>query len=204
MKNVKLTKDQEKEAYVNIQKACLRKFLNAQNKEDYRKGIQVLQYYFNPENPILDINAEIPGQNGWTPLCVTTWFGYNEETKELLKLGANPNISIGYENIKPIHLSAANGKALITQYYLSKGVYVDSQSKSLVTPLMRASEGGYFDVVQILMNKQPDIKLKDIHNDDCLAYANKNNNTNIVRFIQYTYMNNSIGSKSKGSKVTKI
>ncbi len=67
-----------------------------------------------------------------------------------------------------------------------------------------ASEGGHFEVVQILMNKNPNIKLKDIHNYDCLAYANKNNNGNIVRFIQYSYMSKSLESKSKGSKTSKI
>lgn len=204
MKNVKLTKEKADEAYELIKKACLRQILNEQGKTDYKKSIQVFRQYFNPENPILDINAPIPGANGWNPLFFTTWLGNTEETKELLKLGADPEISIGEEKIKPIHFSAANGKALITQYFLNNGVGVDTQSKSLVTPLMRASEGGHFDVVQILMHKNPDIKLKDIHNDDCLAYANKNNNSNIARFIQYTYMNKSLGSKSNGSKASKI
>jgi len=204
MKNVNLTKDQLAKAFEDIKKACLRQVLNESGKPDRINGIQILRYYFNKSDPLIDINTPIPHCGGWTPLFFTTWLGHAEETSELLLLGASLDSTIGEEGVKPIHFAAATGKSNIIQNFLNNGTNVDSQSKSLITPLMHAAEGGHFDAVQVLMGSNPNIKLKDIHQEDCLIYASRGNNSNIAKYIQYKYMSKNLDNINKYSKSSKI
>lgn len=188
-----------------IKQACNRDFRNKDNKPDALIGIAVFKKYFNPQNPILDINKALPDQGKWNPLALTVFLQKTEEVKALLNLGADPKLKLE-KGITPLHMAATNGKASICIYLMEKGAHPDDQNDDGKTPLMRACEGGHLDVIKVFLEKNPNVMHKDRNNKTCLDYAMENTHYNVVRYIQYYYLQNNVPLKggNNGKKATKI
>lgn len=197
-KNIEVTTDMIEE----ILEACNRKIKNINGKEDSIEGIKVFKKYFDPINPILDINKPLPGQKNWTALAFTTWFGRNEETKALLSLGANPKVLLN-DNLTVLHIAASEGKNNLCLNFLKKGAEVNQQTTTGFTPLMGACENGHLKAVEIMMPYKPNIMITDKNNKTCLDYGLDNKHYNLIKFIQYYYLENKIPLKDNETNAIK-
>ena len=195
-------KNISKEEIKQILDACGRKLLNPQGKEDHKEGIKVFNKYFNPQNPLLDINAPLPGQGKWTALAFSTYFGKFEECKALISLGANPSVKLD-NGLNVLHIAATEGKPLLCVHLLKNGVNVDSLSNSKQTAMMRACEAGHLDVVQSILPFNPNLMLEDNDALTCLDYGFKNQHYNIVKYIQYYVLEQKVPLKNVGEYVPK-
>lgn len=185
-----------KEAIKEVLAACNRKIKNEEGKEDAQSGIKIFKKYFDKNNEYYDIDKAIPGQGEWNVLAFATFFGKTEEVKCLLSLGANPKIKLN-NKITVLHIASTEGKPILCSYYLNGGVNINSQTITGQTPMMNACEAGHFDVVKILMDSKPNIVIKDNNQLTCLDYGLKNEHYNIVRYIEYFYLQNKIPLKGE-------
>jgi len=200
-----------------IKNACARKIQNDKGEEDYLEGYKVFLKYFNPENPLLDINKPIEGK--WNALALATYFGKTEEVIYLLKLGADPSIKLE-KNLTVLHTAATQGKELICLSILKHKASIDNKTKKTISPLidaqcdrgttalMRASEAGRFDIVKIMLPFSPNIMLRDKDGKSCIEYCKETESYDIIRYINNYHLNETLPRKSEGEyinkKVTKI
>jgi ankyrin repeat protein len=187
--------------------ACARKIKNENGKEDSAESYKIFLKYFNPSNPILDINQPIVGQGKWTPLAFATYFGKNDEVACLLNLGAKPDVELD-RKMTVLHMAASEGKEALCNYFLKKNCNIDAQCERGTTALMRASEGGHFDIVRVLLPYNPNIMLTDNEKKSCIDYCRDADCYDIIRYINNYHLNATLPKKSEGEynakKVTKI
>ncbi len=202
-----VNKEDLEKATKEILEACNRRVKNINGKEDPTEGIKVFHKYFNPENPIFDINKPLHGQKLWNALAFTTFFGRIEESRALMSLGANPNQSLN-DNLSVLHIAANEGKQSLCSSFLKNGANVNAQTTKGCTPMMSACENGHLDTVKVMLQYKPNIMLLDAEKNTCLDYGLKNGHRNVIRFIEYFHLQHKIPLKSANlvtpKKVTKI
>ena len=198
-----LSTQEKKEAYEEIKKACTRKFITLSKTPDLKRIRQIFSKYFNPSQPLLDINATIEDST-FTPLMTTSFLGFNEETEELLKLGAKLE-SFTETQITALHYAATNNRKNVLHSLLMKfPEYVNSKTNKGQTPLMCSAEAGNFDMVKDLIEKyKANPRHKD--NEDKMAadYAAKNKKHTIESYLRYISLNEVL-DKSGDKKITKL
>lgn len=167
--NVKLTKEQEALAYKEVLFASSRKAVNG-TKLTANQSIDILRKYYGGPNPILAINEEIPGQSGWNILFMTAYFGSVKEFEELLKLGANPDISAPKGN-SLLHIAAARNYALLCGILIKNGIEVDKINLTGKTSLMSACESGSIDSSIKLIDNNASLDMIDNDGKTCFDYA---------------------------------
>ncbi len=190
--------------------ACARKIVNQNNEVDKKMGISIFKKYFNPQDPIIDINKPIPGQGTWPPLAMATFLNKVDEVKSLLQLGANPAVEVD-GNLNMLHIAATEGNATLCFYFLEKMYtqnisFINTQCKNGETALMKACQGGHFEAVKTLMKFKPNIMIQDNSKKSCLDHAIENDHYNIVKFINYCHLQDTVGAnkenyKKKASKI---
>ena len=95
---------------------------------------------------------------GVSPLFVASQFGHGELVSELLKRGADPNLSFGSTEGDSVpvgtalHAAAGNGHAEVAKILIEAGADLDANTYALGTPLHLARSRGYYDIVQILLD----------------------------------------------------
>jgi ankyrin repeat protein len=203
---ITLTDTQKKEAYEEIKRACTRKYLTLGQNSDLKKIKDVFKKYFDPENPLLDINDPLEKGSDFNPLITVVWLGLAEETSELLKLNANPGFFLPNSAINAILIAATNGRTLICHKLLKKSPSIAKLKNAKgQTPLMVAAEGGHLDIVKLLLEGyKVNVTEKDNDNRTALDYANKNKHHQVEAFLRYFELEKSLHNKKEEKKINKI
>ncbi|MBI4650359.1 ankyrin repeat domain-containing protein [Candidatus Desantisbacteria bacterium] len=114
----------------------------------------------------VDLEERYPVLNGFndehTPLLVACRDGHYEIVKELLKAGANVNVTEPTFGAVPLHKATYNGHANITALLVKQsGININFQGPSNgYTPLHDALWHGYADCSEILINAGARLDLK--------------------------------------------
>ena len=195
--------NQQKKAYDEVLAACIRNIKDSKGRTTIVAGLQILHKYFDSHNPILDINASVPEQNDWTPLMFSTYYSKYEESKVLVSLGANLNYKTS-KNLTFLHLASNQGSIGLCDFYIKKGILIDSQDSSGITPLMMACESGNLDVVKFLLNHKANYMLKDKEQKTCIDYCHKNNHEHIIKYLNFFYLNQSLDKKDVKKPIVKV
>lgn len=210
-----LTAIEIQNAYEDIEKACTRQFYN--NKTiDKNKINDIFEHYFNKDNPILNIDASIPGTN-WNPLMITAWLGFKDNVNKILKLGANPEVFSVKDNkavANSLHLAiTASQEDICLQLIDRCPKLIYTKTSKGQTPLMLACEAGLVNVVEKIISF-PDINILEKDNDgnDFEFYCNKandnfidsNNNKNIKELLRYFLLNKTLDTNFNRRKTNKI
>ncbi|KAJ5426965.1 hypothetical protein N7465_002035 [Penicillium sp. CMV-2018d] len=132
---------------------------------------------------LLDNNAdlEIAGGNGHTPLHTAACSGHAELVKLLLDKGAK--IHNGSDGSKtPLYCACLNGHHQVAQMLLQWEPELIATHERWI-PLFAASEGGFLDIVQLLIQKGADIGASDGFRETPLYIACENGHIEVVRLL---------------------
>lgn len=67
---------------------------------------------------------------------------------------------------------------------LDKGVDVNAKTRSGMTALMAAAEGGYTDIVKALLEKGADVNITNNNgNNTALGYASQRRRTDVIQLL---------------------
>lgn len=95
---------------------------------------------------------------GVSPLFVASQFGQGDVVSELLKRGADPNLSFGSTEGSSVpvgtalHAASGNGRAEIVRILIEAGADLTAHTYATGTPLHLARARGYQDIEQMLMD----------------------------------------------------
>lgn len=108
---------------------------------------------------------------GQTPLHLAVYSGSLDCVNELLKYGADPNISTIHEKCTPLHLACQKGFAQIAVALVDHGARVDVLNVLSRTPLHMAAEAGRVDIGNYLLSRGADRNALDVHGWSCRQIA---------------------------------
>lgn len=101
---------------------------------------------------LLSLKAKVEAltNKGQTPLQLAIYSGSLDCVNELLKYGANPNVSTVHEKCTPLHLACQKGFAQIAVALVDHGANVNALNVLNRTPLHMAAEAGRIDIGKYL------------------------------------------------------
>ncbi len=136
-------------------------------------------------------------QDGRTALMYASYNGYTELVKELIRLGADVNRRDKYGRTSLLFASSGPYPETV-KVLLDNSADPDiADSEERFTALMYASAEGLIENVRILLAYNSDPSLKDIDGDSALAFAVRNNHSDIANLLQsYSKMQDNL-KKSK-------
>uniref|UniRef100_A0A096M0K4 Ankyrin repeat and EF-hand domain containing 1a n=1 Tax=Poecilia formosa TaxID=48698 RepID=A0A096M0K4_POEFO len=99
--------------------------------------------------------------------------GEKDEIQKMVKLGVKNliNLTEPQEGLGVLHLAVSANNSDLVEFLLSLGAQPDVQDKMGRTPAMLAAELGNEDILSLLFQKQPDMKLVDIKGKGVLFYC---------------------------------
>ena len=137
----------------------------------------------------INVDAEEPMQEGYTPLYVAAHCGHTEIVKLLIDAGADVNkankelicasieghskivqqliesgadVNNGMKNdVTPLHMAASMGHAEMARLLIEKGADVNKTSKDGHTPLYSAADNGHTEIVKLLITSGADVNKAD-------------------------------------------
>ncbi len=116
----------------------------------------------------------------------------------------------------PLHLSCMRGNIEIVKLLVNCQASINSTDHELNTPLHYASEHGFPDIVGFLLDRNPDIFVKNIHNLTCIDVTNSVdirkifedkgfiNENQIVNSFGRTYIDDSILYNGRNDIIGKL
>ncbi len=95
-----------------------------------------------------DVNAK--DSTGLTALQMAIIKDQHGTVKEMLQLGADPNVHTGKHNQTALHTAALQGNAAIVQLLLAHGADPNAKGNDGITPLLLAANQGHLGVARLL------------------------------------------------------
>jgi ankyrin repeat protein len=105
-------------------------------------GVPVAQL----ETEFHDLDVNVIGMQGRTPLMVAAAEGLLDAMKGLVRSGA-PVLTTGRLQMTALHEASANGQVTAASYSLSLGADVDAQTIDGVTPLLCVAAWGFMEAL---------------------------------------------------------
>ncbi|CAI7670194.1 unnamed protein product [Penicillium palitans] len=128
-----------------------------------------------------DADLEVAGDNEHTPLHTAACSGHVEVVTLLLEKGAK--IHNGSDGSKtPLYCACLNGHHQVVQMLLQwEPELMDTHENGI--PLLAASQGGFLDIVQLLIQQGADIGASDSSRETPLYIACENGHIEVVRLL---------------------
>ncbi|MEW8692685.1 MAG: thioredoxin fold domain-containing protein [Candidatus Thiodiazotropha endolucinida] len=121
-------------------------------------------------------------QNGWTALMFAIEIGDTDKISVLLAAGASPNIGDRLGRT-PLHL-AMEKPVGITRLLIQAGADVDTRNAGGVTALMQAAGLGRRDIVELLLEAQARLDLKDYQGNSVVDWSQRSNHRKLRRMLE--------------------
>lgn len=130
--------------------------------------------------------VNVYGINGWTPLTAAALNGYTEVVKVLLKYGADLEMrnqeSLGGDT--PLYHAVMKNHPETVVILCKAGANIESYSGFQgITPLVKAVQGGFIEVIKVLLQYGADIYQEDKLHDTAIKIARKNERQDIVNLL---------------------
>jgi len=107
--------------------------------------------------------------DGDTPIAVAAFMGNYKLVKQLLDVGADPNLQ--GVNRTPLETSASSGQLAVMRLLMARGARIDLMGREGMTPLMSAAQRGEIGAMVYLMDKGADPNLATPSGDTALSLA---------------------------------
>lgn len=119
-------------------------------------------------------------------LHIAAKLGHIELVQFLRSIGADMNVKGGTFGGAPINLAAGYGQPHVVQWLLAEGAELDvSQPKR--NPLFSAIQGGYLEIVKLLVQSGLDYRVRysgpSMKNMDALAFAQERGQSEIAGYL---------------------
>ena len=129
------------------------------------------------------VNAYAP--DGFTPLGLAAFFGYEDLVITLLDRGAQVNLrSRNALGVQPLHSSVANQRLAISERLLDAGAEVNSPQQDGITPLHEAADNGQAEMVRLLLRYGADRQARAIDGSTPLDMAKRKDRQEVVRILE--------------------
>lgn len=185
--------------YDAISKALANQILN-NGQPDISESLNILNKFYNKDNPLIEINEKLPMFGSWTPLAIAAYYNNSKALQFLIKNGAKVNFS--HDNMTyPLHLASAKANEVCIMLLLKAGAdknKIDAKGK---TPLMRACENKELKrtTVELFFNNflskdELDLNIM-IQNKGCIDIAKESGSPEIASFLSYILLKNKLVSK---------
>jgi len=140
---------------------------------------------FQVMKDLLSLKAKVEAltNKGQTPLQLAIYSGSLDCVNELLKYGANPNVSTVHEKCTPLHLACQKGFAQIAVALVDHGANVNALNVLNRTPLHMAAEAGRIDIGKYLIAHGADREALDVHGWSCRQIAELFNHRDFQELI---------------------
>ncbi|ETO10326.1 hypothetical protein RFI_27049 [Reticulomyxa filosa] len=116
-------------------------------------------------------NCHINNALGETiPMSICANKGYQEIASFLVKSGAHPNSTVGFDGSTPLHIASRANQIEMVTFLIDQGYEIDNANKLKRTPLMEASACGNVDMVKLLCGKGADIDKRDQQQKTALRF----------------------------------
>ena len=160
-------------------------------------------------------NLENRSLDDWTALHMAVNCGHVSVVEILLNHNANIEAQTSMLRT-PLHLSCMRGNIEIVKLLVNCQASINSTDHELNTPLHYASEHGFPDIVSFLLDRNPDIFVKNIHNLTCIDVTNSVeirkifedkgfiNENHIVNSFGRTYIDDSILYNGRSDIIGKL
>ncbi|XP_071100543.1 ankyrin repeat domain-containing protein 50-like [Haliotis cracherodii] len=118
-----------------------------------------------------------------TPVMRAARNGYKEVVELLVHKGADVTL-VDKDGNNILHLACQKNNVEMVKYVLSQDmVGINDRGWYERTPVMRAAEKGYKEVVELLVHKGADVTLVDKDGNNILHLACQKNNVEVVKYI---------------------
>ena len=151
------------------------KFIKSIQEKNYGESYS---YLVNGGNP----NAR--DYDGTPALFVAADIQDRGMINELLKNGANPNIMDRVSGETPMMRSAARGDTFSVELILAYEGKIDLEDGRGETALIKAVQGGYLNVVKVLLDNNADFDFADYAGLSAFDYARNGRDKRILKLIQ--------------------
>ncbi|XP_048257878.1 uncharacterized protein LOC124126822 isoform X2 [Haliotis rufescens] len=141
----------------------------------YGGNTAIVQYLVSPSN----VNTR--GQNGWTPVMMAAFKGYQSVFDLLVSKHADLTL-VDKDGDSLLHLACKGGDTAIVQYLVSPS-NINTRGRNGWTPVMMACIKGHQSVFDLLVSKDADLTLVDNNGDSLLHDACFGGNTAIVQYV---------------------
>ncbi|CAM9384286.1 unnamed protein product [Choristocarpus tenellus] len=109
----------------------------------------------------MDGQLDALDQGGWAALHETAYSGSAAEARELVSLGANPNIASRGEGETPLHVASRRGFSNVVGVLIQGGANIEARTAGERTPLHVAIIEGHTGVAQQLLHCGADVHAQD-------------------------------------------
>ncbi|XP_048257810.1 serine/threonine-protein phosphatase 6 regulatory ankyrin repeat subunit A-like [Haliotis rufescens] len=142
--------------------------------------VDVVKYLLSQDT--VDVNSR--GRYKQTPMMRAAKNGHKEVVELLVKKGADLSLAYNADGSNVLHLACVNGHVDVVKYLLSQDtVNINSRGWRKRTPMMRAAEEGYKEVVELLVSKGADASLVDKRGNNLLHLACQRGQMELVKYI---------------------
>lgn len=123
--------------------------------------------------------------DGFSPLSLAVFFGYQESVDALLAAGAEVNAA-SRETMKltPLASALAAGHNQIASTLINHGANVNAKGENNVTPLHTAAARGNISAATLLLEHGADINATTKDGKKPVAYAEERNHPEMVEFLK--------------------
>lgn len=143
--------------------------------------------------------ASIEGRDESHPLFVASHYGHFEVVKFLVEKGADVNRISKKDGNSPLGQACLRGHKNIVSYLISKGADL-GPSPSKLSPLILAAEGGYFDVIDMLVKNKADVNYQGKDGITAIFLSVRNNKKDIVKFLCSNGANPNVSIEAKNTR----
>lgn len=129
--------------------------------------------------PVDSLDAE-----GRTALMLAAFEGHSSVVESLLKTGAKVDLP-GPFNRTALMFAASGTSAETVEALLKAGANVNAKdSHENWTPLMIAAAEGHMNVVRTILDRNPDVELREVDGENAYDFAVQGNHTDVAELIK--------------------
>nr|XP_042905260.1 uncharacterized protein LOC107454385 [Parasteatoda tepidariorum] len=144
----------------------------------------ILEFFFSEGG-----NANETDKVGWTLLHYAAENNDVDFVEYIVDNGANIHAESNDTGMKPIHIASQSGCGKVLDYFLFKGVDVDTVNKLGYTSLHLAASEGKLETVEVLLKHKANIHAADEDGNQAIHFSSKFGHRDVLNFLLHNGSN---------------